>query len=71
MKTRSTAIATVLLVFAALLLSAPASHGAPGKTYSSCAKLTNKYKHGVAKSAAAANRQYRNGNYKPAVKSSE
>ncbi|WP_183407706.1 excalibur calcium-binding domain-containing protein [Nocardioides marmoriginsengisoli] len=57
-------VAVLLAPAAVMATSAPAS--AAGKYYASCAKLTKDFPHGVAKSAAAAQRQVNQGYGRPA-----
>jgi len=47
-------------------ITAPADAASTGKYYSSCAKLTKNFKHGVSKSKAAARKQVRQGYASPA-----
>ena len=59
------------LVAAALTASTIAIAASPAEAvtdFPSCDAMHRVYKHGVAKSQAAANRQYRTGHYRPAVK---
>ena len=64
---RSIVPAVVSAVALAGVLAAPAV-AAPPTRFANCTALTKVYPHGVAKNAAAANRQVRDGNGRPAVK---
>lgn len=55
--------ATALTITPVMAVAAPADAAAK---YSSCAKLTKVFPNGVAKSKAAANKQVRQGNSRPA-----
>jgi hypothetical protein len=66
--TRRNAAAAVVGALSCLSLSAVvAPADAAGTYYSSCAKLTKKYPHGVARSARAAAKQVRQGYGRPAT----
>jgi len=62
------AVAVLLVVLGSLAAPTAANAGTP-KKFASCAKLHKKFPYGVAKSRAAATRQYRAGSYRPAVRS--
>lgn len=59
-------VAAAALALPVVALSAPQADAA-GITYSSCAKLTRVYPHGVAKSATAAAKQVRLGYGRPST----
>lgn len=59
-------VAATALALPVVALSAPQADAA-GITYSSCAKLTRVYPHGVAKSATAAAKQVRLGYGRPST----
>lgn len=59
------ALATIALTTSTLVLASPAE---AAKKYANCDALTRDYRYGVAVSKKAAQRQVRDGNYKPAVK---
>jgi excalibur calcium-binding domain-containing protein len=69
MQMRSFAPLVVSAVALTGVLAAAPADAAPPKRFANCTALTKVYPHGVAKSTAAANRQVRDGNGRPAVKS--
>jgi hypothetical protein len=62
----ASAVAATALALPVVALSAPQADAA-GISYSSCAKLTRVYPHGVAKSATAAAKQVRQGYGRPST----
>lgn len=62
----ASAVATAVLALPVVALSAPQADAA-GTSYSSCAKLTRVFPHGVAKSATAAAKQVRQGYGRPST----
>ncbi|MFT3871047.1 MAG: excalibur calcium-binding domain-containing protein [Nocardioides sp.] len=65
-RTLAAASLTALALTLPLGLASPAE-AAPGKYYSSCDKLHKDYRHGVARSKAAANRAVRDGYGRPST----
>ena len=63
----ASAVAATALALPVVALSAPQADAAAGTYYSSCAKLTRVYPHGVAKSATAAAKQVRQGYGRPST----
>ena len=59
------ALATIALTASSLVMAGPAE---AAKKYANCDALKRDYRYGVAVSKKAAQRQVRDGNYKPAVK---
>jgi len=67
LRTTKTAVVALAMTASALAFTAGPADAATG--YANCTALHRVYKYGVAKSAAAADKQARTGHYRPAVKS--
>ena len=67
-KIRLAAVTAVAAVTTTLALGAVNPADAAGRSFANCTAMPKVYKHGVAKSRAAANKQVRAGNGRPAVK---